>query len=281
MKNKLHDKENREQLLSAYLNGDLSAQEVQELWSYLIQDSVLYEEMVHLANLKKVLLNDAEQKRIMQASKKRIGLGYELRQHTQKRIWKGVAAILGAVALLISLYWGILRERGYNDLAMDLSPKKQLDTKVYRGELGQTAHPVLLEVQAFIAADEYELAIERINEVLISETAQGELSLSARIELEIEIGMYTYNMGDIDQALALFLEVEEELSQLEVDSQLTDQPSLTRLYEKRDHLYWVIAQSYYATDQYSSAILYFEKIVALDGSYSRAAATFIRSLKGK
>jgi tetratricopeptide (TPR) repeat protein len=218
-----------------------------------------------------------------------VGSG-EVKDRVEKgSIWKGVAAILGAVALLLSLYWGFSTPDSYDDLALDLSPKEQLDTKVYRGEVEQNGimqngaeqdtDPILLEVQALVAADEYGLAIELINELLGNETRAAVLSFWTRIDLEVAKGMYTYNLGDKDEALEVFLEVEQKLDKVEADSMQSEGLSLTRLAEKRDNVYWVIAQSYYAMNEPALAVNYFEKIVALDGSYSRAAANYIQALK--
>lgn len=51
------DKKEREQVLIAYLEGQLSPQEEHDLWAYLIEDASMYEEMVHLANVKEVLIS--------------------------------------------------------------------------------------------------------------------------------------------------------------------------------------------------------------------------------
>ena len=285
----LQHKKEREQVLIAYLEGQLSPQEEHDLWAYLIQDASMYEELVHLANVKEVLLSGSHERQAQSGAAKLVGSG-EVKDRVEKgSIWKGVAAILGAVALLLSLYWGFSTPDSYDDLALDLSPKEQLDTKVYRGEVEQNGikqngaeqdtDPILLEVQALVAADEYGLAIELINELLGNETRAAVLSLWTRIDLEVAKGMYTYNLGDKDEALEVFLEVEQILDKVEADSMQSEGRSLTRLAEKRDNVYWVIAQSYYAMNEPALAVNYFEKIVALDGSYSRAAANYIQALK--
>ena len=51
------DKKEREQVLIAYLEGQLSPQEEHDLWAYLIEDASMYEEMIHLANVKEVLIS--------------------------------------------------------------------------------------------------------------------------------------------------------------------------------------------------------------------------------
>ena len=285
----LQHKKEREQVLIAYLEGQLSPQEKHDLWAYLIQDASMYEELVHLANVKEVLLSGSHERQAPSGTAKLVGSG-EVKDRVEKgSIWKGVAAILGAVALLLSLYWGFSTPDSYDDLALDLSPKEQLDTKVYRGEVEQNGaeqngaeqdtDPILLEVQALVAADEYGLAIELINELLGNETRAAVLSFWTRIDLEVAKGMYTYNLGDKDEALEVFLEVEQKLDKVEADSMQSEGLSLTRLAEKRDNVYWVIAQSYYAMNEPALAVNYFEKIVALDGSYSRAAANYIQALK--
>lgn len=285
----LQHKKEREQVLIAYLEGQLSPQEEQDLWAYLIQDASMYEELVHLANMKEVLLSGMHERQAQSGAAKLVGSG-EVKDRVEKgSIWKGVAAILGAVALLLSLYWGFSTQDSYDDLALDLSPKEQLDTKVYRGEVEQNGieqngaeqdtDPILLEVQALVAADEYGLAIELINELLGNEARAAVLSFWTRIDLEVAKGMYTYNLGDKDEALEVFLEVEQKLDKVEADSMQSEGLSLTRLAEKRDNVYWVIAQSYYAMNEPALAVNYFEKIVALDGSYSRAAANYIQALK--
>lgn len=280
----IQDKKEREQFLIAYLDGQLTPQEEQDLWAHLIQDASMYEEIVHLANLKEVLISGSDDRQKQTDSANHLN-SVEVKEGVEKgRIWKGVAAILGAVGLLISLYWGISSQEGYDDLALDLSPKEQLDTKVYRGEVEQDvseqdADPVLLEVQALVAADEYGLAIELINELLSNERRARMLSLWNRIDLQVAKGMYIYNLGDKDEALKVFLEVEQELEKVEADSMQSEELSLTRLAEKKDNLYWVIAQSYYAMNEPALAVNYFEKSVALDGAYSRAAANYIQALK--
>ena len=280
----LQHKKEREQVLIAYLEGQLSPQAEHDLWAYLIQDASMYEELVHLANVKEVLLSGSHERQAQSGAAKLVGSG-EVKDRVEKgSIWKGVAAILGAVALLLSLYWGFSTPDSYDDLALDLSPKEQLDTKVYRGEVEQNGaeqdtDPILLEVQALVAADEYGLAIELINELLGNEARAAVLSFWTRIDLEVAKGMYTYNLGDKDEALEVFLEVEQKLDKVEADSMQSEGLSLTRLAEKRDNVYWVIAQSYYAMNEPALAVNYFEKIVALDGSYSRAAANYIQALK--
>ncbi len=285
----LQHKKEREQVLIAYLEGQLNPQEEHDLWAYLIQDASMYEELVHLANVKEVLLSGSHERQAQSGAAKLVGSG-ELKDRVENgSIWKGVAAILGAVALLLSLYWGFSTQDSYDDLALDLSPKEQLDTKVYRGEVEQNGimqngaeqdtDPILLEVQALVAADEYGLAIELINELLGNEARAAVLSFWTRIDLEVAKGMYTYNLGDKDEALEVFLEVEQKLDKVEADSMQSEGLSLTSLAEKRDNVYWVIAQSYYAMNEPALAVNYFEKIVALDGSYSRAAANYIQALK--
>lgn len=51
------DKKKREQVLIAYLEGQISPQEEHDLWAYLIEDASMYEEMVHFANVKEVLIS--------------------------------------------------------------------------------------------------------------------------------------------------------------------------------------------------------------------------------
>lgn len=80
------DKKKREQVLIAYLEGQISPQEEHDLWAYLIEDASMYEEMVHLANVKEVLISSSP---LVTATASAIGVNSSSRTDLESIVKKG------------------------------------------------------------------------------------------------------------------------------------------------------------------------------------------------
>lgn len=80
------DKKEREQVLIAYLEGQISPQEEHDLWAYLIEDASMYEEMVHLANVKEVLISSSP---LVTATASAIGVNSSSRTDLESIVKKG------------------------------------------------------------------------------------------------------------------------------------------------------------------------------------------------
>ena len=64
MKSRITNTDDRYDLLHAYLKDSLSEADEEKLWELLIRDGELYEDLIHLANLKQVLAKQAEPTKI-------------------------------------------------------------------------------------------------------------------------------------------------------------------------------------------------------------------------
>lgn len=242
------NKKELEEKIDLYINGQLSAEEVDELWSELIQDGYHLDYLKSAANLKAVIERKREERKKSQT----------------KQYWYYAAAAV--VALLIGVI-GVMNFSVEESAPVQPVPSVELD--YYRSGDGT----IDTDSQSGIISDAIELAnTGRVGEAIsLLDTELGEASEPIWIaKLSLNLGSLYYNQADYNQAIQRFNRV---ISQLQQVDKLTSNDKL--MLEKA---YWYIGNAYFHQDKLAEAQTNIEKAYELNGAYRRVAKSYLDAL---
>lgn len=230
-----------EEKIDQYVNGQLSQDEVDELWSQLIQDGEKLDYLKTVANTKAVLESENEKARVF----------------SLKKTWAYAAAAV--VVLLI----GVLTVLNYPAFETEsVKPIASIELDYYRSEEGvATERPgaeVLKNALALANRGNTNEAITMLKQAL-----QNANNPSVAAELKLNIGSLYYNNGDYQQAIQNF---EDVIEKKQVDI-------LTR--EKG---YWYLGNAYFQLNQLDKARQAIENAYELNGAYRRVAKHYLDAL---
>lgn len=276
MKSRITNTEDRYDLLNAYLNKHLGEEEEERLWEFLIRDAELYEDLVHLANVKHIFLEQSTFEVSKQANITKQGRSLRSLLTHQRRIsstitvplWKPVGMVLLVLIVLSGIFWEV--QWPFRNLEQKL-PLKELPLDVYRGGEHLSPSKAIDQIEEYGARRNYEMAL-----ILIDEQLAAKPSVDQQQLLLLNQGVYRYNVSRYMEAIASFLTLLDLLEHTLRDSEYSTLDSDQALLER---VKWYLAQSYYQMGEVSLALEYFEQVIELDGSYSRSAseyATFLR-----
>tara|TARA_R110000868_G_scaffold383578_1_gene650575 strand:- start:3289 stop:4029 length:741 start_codon:yes stop_codon:yes gene_type:complete len=238
-------KKDLEHKIDLYINGKLNKEQVDELWTELIQDGYYLDYTKSVANIKAVIEK--------QQSKNQTTPVYQLR----KVINYGAAA---AIAIIIGVI-GVLNYSGTNN-PLEIAPQEQLDLGGIRGSGEDIPTSNIDAIKEAI-----QLALNGNVEQAISllETELNKSENSERIaEMSLTLGSIQYNYGEYNSALENF---ERVVNQSSIDNETLEKG------------YWYLGNAYFQLDRLQEAESAFQKTFELNGGFSRLAKSYLEALK--
>ncbi|MDX1636779.1 MAG: tetratricopeptide repeat protein [Balneolaceae bacterium] len=238
-----HLNKDLEEKIDRYVNGQLSTEEIDELWAELIQDENQLDYLKTVANTKAVIESQREQTTIF-------GLGF-------RRAWAYAAAAV--IALLVA----VLAVINIPDVNPDpVEPIASIELDYYRsgsGVVGEDSHSQVLKTALSLANRGQTSEAIDVLEAEVQSTNNSEWLA----ELHLNLGSIYYNNGRYQEAIESFQQV--------VDTRQVD--VLTR--EKG---YWYLGNSYFQLNQLDEARQAIESAYELDGAYRRVAKHYLDAL---
>lgn len=233
-----------ERKIDLYVNGELNTEQIDELWSELIQDEYYMDYMKSVANLKAVI----DRKQTTKSSSKI----YSFRKVVQY----GAAA---AVILIASVV-GILNMNTSGDFAVN--PIAQIGLDVVRDAEGVSAtveSDVIRRAIRLATDGEVQQAISLLQTEL-EDTREPQL----KAEIALSLGSIQYNNGNYSSSIENF-EIVIAQENIEV---LTLEKG-----------YWFLGNTYFQLDRLEEAEEAFKNAYELNGAYSRVAKTYVDALE--
>lgn len=232
-----------EKRIEAYVDGDLSTREIDELWAELLDNEYYYDYMKSVASMKKIA-EDRQEKSRLQGSE------------SQKTVWLSAAA---AILLMIgaATIFNISTEPAEN-----ISPISSIELDYYRSADGMAADNMESDVvrRAISTANTGDVA-EALS--LINEELQKENSDYKEAELLITSGSILYNSGRFAEAIERF----ETAIEINYDDMML-----------RERNYWYLGNAYFQVNKLDEAKFALEQAFELNGAYSRVAQSYLRAL---
>lgn len=235
-------KRDLEDKIDEYLEGNLTPEQVDELWVELIQDEYYIDYLKTAASLKGLA-----DKKNSPATIFTIG--------GMKQVYLTAAVlIMSAVLVLYTLY-----DQGS---PATVEPLTTIELDYYRSADGTVAVTNLSDIlmAAISAANsgDTDAAISIINRELESASDPA-----VQHELMITAGSILYNIGRYDQALAWF-----------ENAAIIDTPDL----QMKERNYWYLGNTYFQLNMITEAKYALENAYELNGAYSRIAESYLRAL---
>lgn len=236
-----HSNNELEKKIDRYVNGQLSEEEIDELWAELVQDGEKLDYLKTVANTRAVL--ESEQK--------------EARIFSFKQSWAYAAAAV--VILLI----GVLTIMNYPEVqTSSVEPITSIELDYYRSEEGvvneRPEAEVLKNALALANSGNTQDAIQMLEQEL-----QASENPSWSAELYLNIGSLHYNSGDYQLAIQNFKEVVSK-----------DQAEVL----VREKGYWYLGNAYFQLNQLDEARSAIEDAYELNGAYRRVAKHYLDAL---
>lgn len=233
------DLENR---IEEYLEGELTATQIDELWAELIQDDYYYDYLKTAASIK----------------------GLSKKRNKNAKIFEltGIKQVyLAAAVMLISAAFVLFNLYDQSNV-LGVEPISSIELDYYRSAEGiveeNESNEMLIMIISIANRGDINGALAMINEQLanISDT-------KLRQELLVTAGSILYNSGNYDLALERFE------SGIELNS---DDVLLT------ERNYWYLGNTYFQLNQIAEAKDALEKAYELNGAYSRIAESYLKAL---
>lgn len=233
-----------EEKIDLYINGQLSQEEVDELWVELIQDEYHIDYLKTVANTKAVLESERGKAKIFSLQNR----------------WAYAAA--AAIALLI----GVLTVLNYPATQpVDVEPVSAIELDYYRSEAGVQGNgehsQVIRNALDLANSGDVEAAIA----VLEEELAVAEAP-SWQAELHLNVGSLYYNTGDFNEAIVNF---EEVVNKEEIDILTLEKG------------YWYLGNAYFQLNELDQAEAAIQKAFDLNGAYRRVAGSYLTALASR
>ena len=232
-----------ERKIDLYVNGELDAEQTDELWAELIQDEYYMDYMKSVANVKAVIDRKHAEKPTSKV--------YTLRKVAQYAAAAAVILIAGVV--------GVMNMNTSGDFSV--SPVAQIGLDVVRNNDGIS--PIVTnEVirRAIRMATDGEVAeATSILQAELKETTDPQL----KAEIALSLGSIQYNSGNYSSSIENF-------------SIVTAQEDIDVLTLEKG--YWFLGNTYFQLDRLQEAEVAFSKAYELNGAYSRVAKTYVDAL---
>ncbi len=232
-----------ERKIDLYINGRLSDEQIDDLWTELIQDDYYMDYMKSSANLKALI----EESR-------------ELQKPTVANQIRKYAGYITAAAVVI--FVGVIGVMNYSvENSSNISPIENIGLDIVRSEDGVSVDITneTLKRAIKLAADGNTLEAKKI----LSEGLDKISEPSLLAEFYITLGSINYNLGEYEQAVIQF---ERATNQEDIDVQIQEKG------------YWLLANSYFQLDRLTEAQQTFRITYELDGQYSRIAESYMKAL---
>lgn len=232
-----------EKRIEAYVDGNLSPLEIDELWAELLDNEYYYDYMKSVASLKKIS-EDRENESKLQSTE------------SQKRVW------LSAAAAILLMFGAATIFNISTEPAETVSPISSIELDYYRSADGNVSDDVESDVvrRAISTANTGNVA-EALR--LINEELQKENSDYKQAELLITSGSILYNSGQFSEAISRF----ETAIDIKYDDMML-----------RERNYWYLGNAYFQINKLDEAKFALEQAFELNGAYSRVAQSYLRAL---
>lgn len=233
------DLENR---IEEYLEGELSASQIDELWAELIQDDYYYDYLKTAASIKGLSEKRNKKAKIFELT-------------NIKQVYLAAAVMLiSAAIVLFNIY--------DQSNGMDVEPISSIELDYYRSAEGiveeNESNEMLIMIISIANRGDIDAALGMINDQLAN-TSDTKL----RQELLVTAGSILYNSGNYELALERFE------SGIELNSE-------DILLAERN--YWYLGNTYFQLNQIAEAKDALEKAYELNGAYSRIAESYLKAL---
>jgi tetratricopeptide (TPR) repeat protein len=231
-----------ESKIESYLEGELSANQIDELWAELIQDDYYYDYLKTAASIKG----------LSEKRKKKAPI-FELSQTKQ--------VYLAAAIMLIAAIFVVFSISDDNS-NLTVNPVSSIELDYYRSAEGvvleNESNDMLMMVISIANSGDIEGSLLLINE----QFANTENSY-IRQELMVTAGSILYNSGNYELALEKF----EKGLEYKTDNILLTERN-----------YWYMGNTYFQLNKIDKAKEALENAYKLDGAYSRIAESYLKAL---
>ncbi|MFN1835498.1 tol-pal system YbgF family protein [Balneola sp. MJW-20] len=231
-----------EHKIDLYVNGRLSADEVDALWAELVQDEYYLDYLKSIANLKKVI-----ESRKSKRSTSRI---YVLRQYARYAAAAAVVIVAGVLGIMNS-----------GDTGMGIDPVATIALDNVRGVDDNNTGENETIRQALRMATNGNIpgAISMLEGAL-----QNASNDSEKAEIALSLGSIQYNNNMYSEAISNFTLITEQTS--DINKLILEEA------------YYYLGNAYLQMDQFTLAKVAFESALSLDGAFSRVAKTYLDAL---
>lgn len=237
------NKKELEEKIDLYINGQLSAQEVDELWSELIQDGYHLDYLKSAANLKSVIERKREERKAQQ----------------KQKYWYYAAAAV--IALLITVMGVMNFSFQSNDLSVQ--PVASVELDYYRsgdGVIDSSSDKKIIQDAISLAnTGQVDKAISLLNTELEDASEPEWIA-----ELSLSLGSLHYNENRYKESISYYRNV--------IDRK--DQVGLLMV----EKAYWYIGNAYFHMDKLTEAQENIRKAYELNGAYRRVAKSYLDAL---
>lgn len=237
-----HNENEIKRKIDLYVRGQLSAEEVEELWVDLVQDDYHLDYLKTVANLHSI-----------GGEKKKSANVFHLKQY-----WSYAAAAV--VALLL----GVLVVMNYPAFqsGSDVEPVDKIELEYYRSEDGvkDSENPEIIR-NAITLANTGELS--SAISLLEKELSNAE-NPSWIAELSLNIGSLQYNAGKYSEAVQSFQRVVEHENNIDM--------------LMKERAYWFLGNAYFQLNKLDEAQVAIQKAYDLNGAYRRVARSYLDAL---
>ena len=245
MSERLNNK-NLKERIDQYVNGRLSPEEVDELWSELIQKEEYLDYMKSMANLKTVV---------------------EKRKAAGKVEEESTGYIYYAAAAVITLLIAVLSVITYSTqfASQSVSPVADVELEYYRSADGALSagegDKAIRNAIALANSNKVEQAVLLLKEE-IAETDDS----SYQARLNLTMGSLFYNQAEYNNAIDRYSRIIE----------LQDQADLNLL--TLEKVYWYRGNAYFHNGQLSEARADIQRTYDFNGAYRRVAERYLEAL---
>ncbi|MCW9707840.1 tetratricopeptide repeat protein [Fodinibius salsisoli] len=232
--------------IDLYVEGQLSAREVDELWAELIQDERYMDYMKSVANLKGIVDKRKETAKVTPLS---------------TYVYYAAAAV---VAILVTVF-GVINFASQSTQQL-ISPVDDVELQYYRssdGTLSSENEEDAVE-KAIILANEGN-DTQAIN-LLEGKLQNAALASDKKVELSLTLGSLYYNKAEYSQAIKVYGNVIEQNGQADIDVLSLEKA------------YWYRGNAYLQKELISEARADMQKAYELNGAYRRVAERYLDAL---
>lgn len=247
-------KNNIRRQIDRYISGELTPDEIDQLWADLLEFPELLEELKAEATLKSIL---ADQNNNLADEP---GQSYRTGRFTPYYRW---ALPLAAMLLLvIGISWFTSNDEPYPEAIQTISYAEMYVPDVQRSDEGKR----LTGTDSLLHSGYNAAVNEHISEAIsyFIEASEKGLDSDSEAEVNLNMGILFYNDRDFEQAAHLF-------------KTSAEQTSSTRLQAKN---YWFLANTYLQLEEFNLAYEYAQKAHQAGGEFAGDAGRLLQSLSG-
>lgn len=238
-----------EEKIDRYVNGQLSQEEIDDLWAELIQDGYHLDYLKTVANLKEVVKKKKERRKTLK----------------MKRYWSYAAAAV--IALTIGIL-GVMNLQ-QSSINGEVQPIESIELDYYRSSEGtidnEVDNNVIRDAITLANTGQFDQATALLNKEL--QQAENPQWIS---ELNLNLGSLYYNEGNYRQSTDYFQKIIAQKESAN-DNLSTDEILIL------EKAYWYLGNAYFQLDELDKAKQNIENAYALNGEYRRVAQSYLNA----